>query len=180
MAGVGIQFFATREDMEEVIGVVEAQRPLTYVRTGLFDDPAVDAVDSLLAITELGFAPAGKAAQCPRYLVGARPFVPVIRSVLQRRGGTKYSIDQLENQQTITIRPGGVFESYAVIAGTLDSVSKAPASLELYRLFMAAVRPRFQAIKSYRIGKNAAHLMDAGYRMTADVRSPTVYDLTRD
>lgn len=180
MSGPGIQFFATREDLNEVIGVVEARKPLTYVLTGLFDEPSVDSMDSLLALPELGLAPAGDAIRCPGYLVAARPFVPVVRSVPQRRGGTKYAIDQLENPATIRIRPGGVFESFAVIAGALDSASNDPASLELYRSFMAAVRPRFQAIKSYRVGRNAAQLLDAGYRMTANVRSPKRYDLTRD
>ncbi len=179
MASPGIQFFATREDVKEVTEIVETQRPLTYVLTGLFDEPLVDGVDSLLDIPELGIARAGDAVQCPAYLVGARSFVPAIRSVVQRRGGTKYAIDQLENPQTIIIRPGGVFAASVMIAGTLSTVSKDPASLELYRLFLAAFRRRFESIKSYRVGRNAAHLLDTGSRLTANIRSPTLYDLTR-
>jgi len=179
MPGAGIQFFATREDLEEVIEAIEAKRALTFVRTGLFDEPSVDSVDSLRSIQDLGVAPAGDSMKCPNYLVGNRPFVPVVRSVLQRRGGTKYAIDQLENPQTIAIRPGGAFGDSVLIAGTLGTASKDAMSLELYQLFMGVFRPSFQAIKSFRVGRCAARLLDAGARLTQNVRSPVLYDLTR-
>jgi len=179
MPEAGIQFFATREDLEEVIEAVEAERALTFVRAGLFDEPSADSVDSLRAIQHFGVAPAGDSMQCPNYLVGNRPFVPVVRSVLQRRGGTKYAIDQLENPQTISIRPGGAFGDFVLIAGTLGTSSHDAVSLELYRLFMGAFRLRFQAIKSFRVGRSAARLLDAGARLTQNVSSPVCYDLTR-
>ncbi len=100
MASTEVQFFATRADLEEIITAVEAQRQLAYVRTGLFDEPTFEPVESLLPIPEIGTAQAGSAVQCPAYLVAARPFAPVVRSVPQRRGGTKYAIDQLAVSQT--------------------------------------------------------------------------------
>jgi hypothetical protein len=180
VASTEIHFFATRGDLEEIITAVEAVRQLAYVRTGLFDEPTVELVETLLAIPEIGTAQVGDGIGCPSFLVATRPFVPAVRSVPQRRGGTKYAIDQRENPETIVIRPGGVLSDTVVIAGSLGTVSEDPASLELFALFRTKVRSRFSPIKSYRVGPRAAGILDAGGRLTANVRSPVLYDLTRN
>jgi hypothetical protein len=43
-----IHFFATRRDLESVLTVVESERPLQYVRTGLLDSPTTLVVTSAL------------------------------------------------------------------------------------------------------------------------------------
>ena len=179
MAATQLQFFATRGDLEEVVRSVEAARQLAYVRAGLFDEPTVVLAESLLTIPEVGTAQGDASPKCPSYLVALRPFVPAVRSVPQRGGGTKYAIDQLENPQTIVLRPGGVLGDAVIIAGSLGTASTAPASLELYASFRAEFLASFSSIKSYRVGAQAARLLDAGARLTADVRAKPLYDLGR-
>ncbi len=172
-------FFATRTDLEELLRAIEAKRKLRYVEVGLFDEAILVQRESFSEIPDLGVANRGDANQEPAFLVADRRSMVQVRAVQQRSGGTKFAIDQVSNPHTIAFRPGGTFADAAVIAGQVGTVSDDAESLGLFKLFAAEIRRRFTKIGSYYVGKDAGALLGAGYRLTASVRAPPLYDLRR-
>lgn len=179
MASLGTDFFATRRDLEEVLRAVESATALQYVEAGLFEGPPPAAMDSLLAWPDLGVSKHGDQAHEVTFLVAERGARVEVREVPQRRGGVRHAIDQQINPATISLCPGGVFGDAAIIAGSIGTISGDAASRALFRLFDRAIASRFEKIRSYRVGAEAAAMLDAGARLTARVKAPPLYDLAR-
>lgn len=175
-----IFFFATKADLEPLFSAVETERPLKYVKAGMFDTPAPMTVLSALEIPNLAIAPVGEYIIGPCWLV-LDPFSDVeVRAIPQQRGGIRYAIDQLINPQSVTIRPGGVFENSAVISGEVATCTNEPFSLDLMKLFARHIRRRFTRVRGNWVGKDAERLWNAGYRLTTSVKRPKEYDLARE
>ena len=175
-----IHFFATRRDLESVLTVVESERPLQYVRTGLLDSPATLVVTSALQVPNLGIALHGDQVHESCYLVADVDTQVAIREVPQRKGGSLYAIDQKANPRTVALRPGGVFDTAAIIAGEVSTCTDDPISREMVNLFAREIRRQFKRIKSFFVGPEAEQLFDGGYRLTTSVKSPREIDLSRD
>ncbi len=173
-------FFATKADLESLLREVESKRQLQFVETGLFDSPSVQPVYSLLGAPNLGHLAAGDHNQGPCYLVASREISIDVRPVPQRRGGTKYAVDQQENPKTIAFRPSGVFGENCLIDGQVGTISDDPNSLELFQLFLKEMRRQFTKVKEFYVGKEAGELLDKGWRLTGNAKSPTLYDLKRN
>jgi hypothetical protein len=172
-------FFATPSDLDELLRSIEGAMHLRFVRTGLFDRPDPESTSSLRESPGLGVAVVGDAQREAGYLVMESTASLVVRPVVQRSGGTKYAIDQLENPTSIFLRPGGVFGESAVISGQVGTVSEDPRSVRLFRLVEKAIRGRFEKIQSFYVGPGAVALLDRGWRLTTGMKSPALYDLRR-
>lgn len=175
-----LNFFATKADLESLLRAVESQRQLQYVVAGMFDSPDIVAVSSLLDNPNLGQTTVGDAMQTVCYVVTSREAAIEVRPVPQRRGGIRYAIDQAVNPATITLRPGGAYGNICLLAGQMGTISEDPSSLNLYRAFSKEARKQFEKIGPYYVGKEAAELLDKGWRLTTGVKSPTLYDLRRE
>jgi hypothetical protein len=173
-----VNIFATRSDLEAGIRAVESTRKLQYVLCGLFDTPALIAYSSLLDVENLGTSQHGDHIRGKRFLViGAFRQVDV-RVVPQRRGGTKYAVDQEANPGSITILPGGLFQNRCLLAGQIGTVADDEEALALYRDFASLVTKGFKRVKTYKVGPEALALLQRGVRLTTGADTPTEYDLT--
>lgn len=175
-----LSFFATKADLDLLLRKLESARQFQYVLTGLFDSPSTVPMQSLLDASSLGCVALGDINQSPGYLVAGREISIEVRPVPQRRGGVKYAVDQTANPKTIAFRPGGVFDETCLIAGQVGTASDDSSSLELFQSFSKEIRHQFTKIKSFYVGKEAAALLDKGWRLTANAKSPALYDLKRD
>lgn len=173
-------FFATKADLEVLLRQIESERRLQFVETGLFDSPSIEPVNSLLGAPNLGCLPVGDHNQGPCYLVASREISIDVRPVPQRRGGTKYAVDQEQNRKTIAFRPSGAFGENCLIDGQVGTISDDPSSLELFHLFRKEMRRQFTKVNEFYVGKEAGELLDKGWRLTANAKSPALYDLKRD
>lgn len=180
MANRKLSIFATRSDLECLLGTVERKREVEYVISGLNDAAVVERLPSLLNTPNLGRATNGASNLEIGYLVVDKSENVGIRKVRQRRGGMKYAIDQVANPKSVAFAPGGVFNNTTLIAGHVGSASVHPVSLELFQLFAREIRQQFQLVKSFYVGKEAREWLNSGQRLTTSVKSPTVYDLTPD
>ena len=168
MAENVIPVFATPEDWALVLRVVTAQRDLVAVAAGMFNQPEI-------AMVELtGFLPP-KAS----HLVMNRQCKVHLRAVPQRGGGVRFSIDQIENPQTVFVQPGSMVGNDKLVAGQVGTASDDPVSLDLLTVFSSALYKHFVEIKSYRVGPQAAALLDTGIRLASTENSPVAYDLRR-
>lgn len=90
-----------------------------------------------------------------------------------------YAIDQVNNPHSIALQSGGQFADRQLIAGQLGTVGDSEQSHELYALFDKLMRKRFEEIKSYCVGPEAAAMLDGGARLSVTPKSPQTYDLVR-
>jgi hypothetical protein len=174
-----IRFFATKRDLEELIAAAESRRPVKFVRSGVFDSSDLVTLTSGSQIPQLGYAPSGDHNHEPIWLVVNREEEIKIRPVEQRRGGVRYAVDQRDNPRSVTFSAGGVFEGSSVIDGSVSTCTDDSTSRELLNQFAREVRRRFKRIKSFFVGPEAEQLLDAGYRLTSNVKAPKEYDLSR-
>ena len=180
MAKNQLSFYATKADLESLLRTVESKYLLQFVVTGLFDSPNIGRMQSLLAAPDLGHLAVGDINHAPGYLVASREIRIKVEPVPQRRGGVKYAVDQLANPTTIAFRPGGSFGERCLIAGQVGTTSDNSRSLELFQAFSKEVRNQFAKIKSFYVGKEAGRLLNKGWRLTANAKSPPLFDLRCD
>ena len=180
MAKNQLSFFATKADLESLLRTVESERQLQFVETGLFDSPKLEPMHSLVGAPKLGNLSTGDHNHGPCYLVACREISIEVRPVPQRRGGIKYAVDQQANPKTIAFRPSGAFGENCLIDGQAGTVSDDSSSLELFQLFSKELRRQFTKVSEFYVGKEAGELLDKGWRLTANAKSPTLYDLKRD
>jgi hypothetical protein len=172
-------YFATEQDIAPVLRDIDAIGGFKLVLRGLFDEPAPQVFNSLEEIPSPGRVESGDAVHLPQYLVLSAGTSVNVRSVPQRRGGTKYAIDQIKNPDTISFQPGGVWTEGILVRGELGTASHSSRSASLYRLFRKPFRKRFTPIQSCLVGDQAALLLDQGWRLTHDSGVSTEYDLRR-
>lgn len=101
----------------------------------------------------------------------------MIREVPQRRGGTKYAVDQLTNPGTIVLRPSGEYLDEAIIAGMVGTVHADPNAKELYKVFLSLLRSQCQSKKATWVGRCALAAHARGVRLTTRVSLNEEYDL---
>jgi len=169
-------FFATTADLVKVIAAVEASNPVKYIRAGMFDTAAVEEYTTGAALPHLGVALNGDANHEAYYLVTPPEYEVLVRSVPQRRGGTKYAIDQALNTPTIIFWPCGSYKDEAIIGGQVSTASGTAEAKELYRRFRRAIAESFVKSGDDYIGRDAMIRARGGVRLTGSVRSPQIYD----
>jgi hypothetical protein len=174
-----LPFFATHDDIVDVIRAVESSVNLKYVRTGLVetDHPAIYFKGE--EIPSLGTAKYGDQNAEDDYLV-LRSEEPVLsRAIAQTSGGVKYAFDQLRNPRSVVFRPGGRLDDRAIIAGRTGTASIDSDALALQNVFESAIKNSFSRIKSFWVGPEAQLCLDRGVRLTSALGSSLIYDLVR-
>ena len=174
-----ISFFATLADLTPLLEAIEAQRRLKYTLMGLLESPRLQSWDSALRIDKLGTALAGQQPQ-ERYFLVTDPATEVkLAPIPQRKGGVRYEVAQDDNPESIVFQPGGLFGEQCLIVGEMFTSSTHPTSAELFKLFSTELKKGMKRIRSDLVGAQAEQLLDSGGRLTANVRSPPLYDLSR-
>lgn len=171
-------FYGTGEDILNVLRVVEASYPLQYVECGLFDERERPIFHSFSSLPALGIAQTGESVGEPTFLVMLEGDKLNVRTVPQRRGGTKYAVDQQANPGTATICPGGMYKHFALIAGMVGTVHHDEKAKKLMKAFSGALKRDFKKMKSYLVGPEAKKLHDSGMRLTISVFAPAEFNLS--
>jgi hypothetical protein len=170
-------FFATKEDLFQAFGPLEELVSLSYVLAGLFDTPMPERFNGIRMIPRLGESEFGDHARDRRFLI-VKTHEPVqVREVPQRRGGTKYAIDQQQNPTSIVLVPGGRFGEGVVISGEISTISEEPGSRQLLATVSKAIKSSFRKVRQDFVGPGADDLLASGWRLTANVRTPSDFDL---
>jgi hypothetical protein len=169
--------FATRDDLVPVLQEVELRHALKYLECGLFGDAERPVFHSSSELENLGISVAGDSNLEPTFLVLRSQASLKVREVLQRRGGIKYAVDQMNNPESIALKPGGRYGDSAIIAGMVGTVHHDKVAGELMAAFLKAFKARFTRVKSYMVGPEALKLLNLGFRLTKSISSPREFDL---
>lgn len=163
-----VPFFATRGDLITIAQEVTQARPVDFVHAGLFAEPRLQVLADVADFSAF-----------ETYLVVDRGIVVSLRPVSQRTGGQMYAVDQVDNPHTIVLHVGGVLADQHLIAGQIGTVGNSKQSDEMHSLFARVIQKRFEKVKAFYVGPEAAAMLDSGARLSATPKSPKAYDLTR-
>ena len=174
-----IHIFATPSDLLDLLVDVESIRPVHYVEAGLLDTHTPDERLSASEIQGLGRTRTPDTNLGHSYLMADIVVPFTVRPIPQRREGTRFAVDQQSNPDSVAVVPGGLFDEQTILAGRIGTCTDSAVSAALMRAIAAVIRNKWAEIKSYAVGPEAERILDAGGRLTANLRSPQEYDLQR-
>lgn len=172
-------FYATAQDLSEVLSSLESQKDLQYTLAGMFDSKELQTYSSYRDIPDLGRASHRSAVANRQYLVSLKATVLRIRDVPQYSGGVLFAVDLRLNEDSIVFSPGGRYSNDVMLYGMIGTLSPPPsvASKNLYAFVARAFRKDFKKVREYFIGLEALDLMASGVRLAMDATSPAEFDL---
>ena len=173
-----LHFFALREDLLPVLEAIEHEIPLKYVLMGQATQVERQSFNHAVEIPNLGYAITESASSGLTFLVTGRD-MPIKARPIKTALGTSYLFDQLDNPDTITFSPGGIWGDDVILSGRVATVSESPFAKDLMKRFNRNLKKRFDKIKAFSVGQAASALLDAGRRLTASAQSPRQFDLSR-
>ncbi|WP_103072483.1 hypothetical protein [Aquimarina sediminis] len=179
MRGKQIMFHILKEDISDIIQEVETEFDVKYFRRGLFDNKDIITHKSLLEDSSIGFARSGDWNDLDAYLVIPNDTKLNVRDIPQRKGGTKYAVDQLENPKSVEIKLGGIYKNgdQVNIAGRIGTVSDDPFSKQVYKSFVSKIKKKFKRIGSFYIGPKAEEKLREGWRLVTNEKMSKDFDL---
>lgn len=174
-----IHFFATRDDLLELLAEIESARRIHYVEAGMFETAELTVYPSAFHIPDLGLINVHSTVLGLTLLIADVTTCFTCERVPQRRGGVRYTVYQDRNPDTISLRPGGQFDEQTILAGDFGTCTDSPVSAALLRAVARAVRKKWGKAREYWVSQGASAILDDGGRLTADLHSPAEYDLRR-
>lgn len=171
-----LEIFCTTEDLVTILDMVHRQVSLSFAVAGLFETATVQLFQSAADVST--FIAASGDTTLNLLVVDSGSTVST-REVPQRKGGTRYGVDQVCNPRSVVLRPGRLVDERTLLAGQIGTASADPASVGLFSAFSGVVRKQFVKVKSYWVGPEALRILDAGGRLTSTPKAPPEYDLKR-
>ena len=148
---------------------------------GLFDDSPTAKLNSIFDDPKIGTTKFWDWNHIDRYLVIPKTAELNVGNVVQRKGGTKYLVDQLLNPESIELKLGGIYDDVegVLVAGRIGTVSNHSFSLDLYGFIQKNIRKEFKRIGTFYVGADAEKKLDIGWRLVTMINSPKEYDLVK-
>ncbi len=174
-----IRVYATPVDWRGLLSAVESRGRLTGVEYGPHLIPDPEVLGSIGDIPRLGLALDPDSIGCESYVVVEPELKIAGRPVRASDGVTRYYFDQLENPDSIMLRPAGFWAERTLICGNVGTVSNSPLSKSLLNRFRRAIRNSCTNLYSNWIADDAMRLFDSGWRLTLSARMNPAYDLRR-
>lgn len=173
-----INFCLTKVDLLEVIRNVEQSLPIKYVQTEIYLSEEVNQYFHLEEYDFLGVSQSGAVINGDSFLVLEKNSTLSVRCVLQNKGGKHYFVDQLENKDSVILRPGGIYQETYLICGQVGTISKSAVSQKIMRAFQKGIKAQcHKKVGRYYIGNNAATLYGQKRFITIDINEAKEYDL---
>ncbi|WP_394974849.1 hypothetical protein [uncultured Croceitalea sp.] len=172
-----IFFYALKDDLNDIFIPIESAYDIKYTKVGLMDSIPKELnslLDFEINLNEAVFADWNNN---PKFLISPKEDEVIIREVMQKKGGIKYSVDQMKNENSIVLFLGGEYKGEALIAGKVGSISNSDFSITILKEINNIVTKEFTKINGFFVGKKALEKMAYGWRLTTDFNSPKKYDL---
>jgi hypothetical protein len=173
----GIFFFATKSDMESGLEKIESELSIRYTRLGLFDSPELVEYKSFKDLPDFGLSLQGTKNSQPIYLVYPSNFNVVVKEVPQRRGGIKYSVNDMDKEMEGCFRfvPSGEYAGEYIIPGEF-SPGLSDFSTSLNKIFRKEFLKNYKKVKSYCVGPEAFQKLNSGIPLTPSYKAkPEMY-----
>lgn len=177
MATKRILFYATKDDLIELIKKIEAEKEIKYFRAGLLSIEELKEYASLIGNVDIEGAKFGDCNLCSRYLIVNKETNIKMREVPQLKGNIKYAIDQKINGTSVIFRPCGIFKAEkAIIEGEFSTIHSNKDSVDIFNGIAKKFKSGFAKIKGCFVGNEALKYYNEGWRLTQNVKSHIEYD----
>ena len=177
MAAKLIHFYATRTDLHRVVSAVESEGKLAYARSGNYDAPVADVLESGHLIPGLGFVPNPVAINNPSYIV-FEPGEKVIFTKFLALGRVVHSIEDGANPTCASFLPGGSYQKNILLYGRVATMHESEASRRIYSRFFSAFSESCDKVRESYVGKEAMKMLLRGARLTGSADASHKYDLS--
>lgn len=172
-----IFFFATKNDLLSIINEVQRYESLKYIPTGSYLSKDIIEYLSLEKYENLGINKSGD-HQTESFLVLRKTDRLRIREVEQTDGSLLYFVDQLENEDSIVLWPGGINKGEFLICGHASTINESKLSRVLFNYFSKNIKRLCKKqVGRYYIGEGAQSLYGEMRFITINVNQSTDYDL---
>ena len=177
-----IYFFATEQDIIQIANAVEKKVSIQYFRRENLEQPEFVAYSRFQNVPDIYNRKKEKNNNIgSQYLVLNEGITISHRVIKLKKGGLRYTIDQVTNPQSIVLNTGrNIKKLNTILPGALGTVSENPSSLELFKIFHRTIRKTWEKVQSYFIGPEATVILDSGGRLAIGINSPVLYDLKRE
>ncbi|MBZ4042494.1 hypothetical protein [Flavobacterium hibisci] len=172
-----ILFFATANDIIEIVKALEEALDVKYYEMGLFDKKNSTCYNSVSEIPNFGISKYGDWNKDLRLIMLSKSTTLIVREIPQRKGGVKYAIDALENQSSICFQFGGIYENEVLIAGTCGTSFLNNFSETVFKEFSSKVKKSFTKIEDFYVGKEAEEKLRSGWRLVTNEKLSKEFDL---
>lgn len=169
--------YATAGDLTPVLSLLEGQKKLQYTPTHHVVTDRAQIYLSYADIPDFGLTYDPTAVMNPAYLVALQGTAVQVESTPLRTGGINFSIGQRLNEDTVVLRPGGLYGRDVLLYGSIGTVSESEASLSLYDFMVEPYLARFAPVREFFLGPEAFDLWKSGARLTISANSPIDFDL---
>lgn len=174
-----IRFFATKSDLLSILRETEEMMPVKYIRTGSYS--AADAIEgykSLLTYENLGINISGD-HQNESFLVIRAEDSLTLNDCCIVGGSRRYFVDQLKNEQSVVLWPGGVYGGKFLVHGHIGTIHTNTTAKKLYGVFQKAIKKQCNVkVNGFYISSDVLNLHRSGCRLiTINVRQSPEYDL---
>jgi len=163
-----IFFFASKEDLIELIKFIELKFNIEYTQAGLLDRK-VSKVSSVSVIEDCKEVEYGDWNFNKIYIILPKGKELKIREVPQRSGGIKYAIDQINNEESIEMYVGGSYKEKTIIASKISTISNTEFSKHTMKSLSIYFK-NFKKVEDFYICPSALKEYKNGVRLTTDVR----------
>jgi hypothetical protein len=113
-------FFATYNDISSVLEQFERgeREGILYVLSGLFNVETPQILETYRALNSLSVSVDGDPNHVSGYLIVSDPKQIVVTEVPQKKGGSKFGIDQAGIPDSLYFQSGGVFGNEIIVPGS--------------------------------------------------------------
>ena len=170
-----IYFFATPDELNDILREYEDGNPIKYYRAGIVD--GLKGYASARDIPNFGIPENESSIASGNFLIAPAAKVPKLRSIKTTTNRINHHLDQLVNAESVVITPGGFWKKDVLLVGRLATAYATYFSRDQIRRFRKALRRRCTKHTVYWVGDGAARACAESVRLTHAEQSPTKFDL---
>lgn len=175
--GKEIFLFETRKDLIELLKFIDDSFNVKYTEAGLLDDLPMTN-NSLTNKSDIGVIHHKDWVFNERFLILNQDKELQIREVKQVKGGIKYAIDQLKNEDSLMISLGGYNEmENSIIASGISTNQNTDFTKYFFKKLRGFLKKNKKVGRFY-IGQEALDKANKGVRLTEDSRQSKDYDIS--
>ncbi len=173
MASDRIKFFVKKKELGELLDRVNIHFNIYYVKSGLFDSNIIEKLSTPITSNYLSSNINGDWVHNERFLILNKLDELIIRDIEQRRGGIKYAIDALKNNNSLLIVLGGEYDNKTIIASEIHYSTKSDFTKEFLKVFRNELKKNTTKYSDWYVSNK----IESSTRLTTSIDSPEEYDL---
>lgn len=157
--------YATVGDISRLFELMEKSIGLTYTHNGTFDNPPEETfcnISDILKSPSVIYSP----ALHTRYLIcfSGRAFVYETHTGTygERMGISRYSQDERQNPDTISLEPGGIVQEKYIAEGSFWTSSRDESIIALYKAIVKELKKRSKHVHRAWLCEEAQLLVESG------------------